>query len=85
MYAELKRFIQQRYDGELPEHRRIDRKRAEITCSNRRGNVSVTLKVKNDQYAYGVNKIVNLVHDLFVHLQDSYADYLAENFDAPQE
>src|SRR2546427_1073100 len=50
LYAELKRFIEQRHDKELPEHRRIDRKRAEVSCANRGGFVSVSLKVKNNQY-----------------------------------
>src|SRR5262245_18468184 len=54
-YAELKNFIEQRHDRSLPEHRRIDRTRAEVTCSNRSGFVSISLQVKNNQYAYGVN------------------------------
>jgi hypothetical protein len=85
LYAELKRFIQQRHDRQLPAHRRIELRRAEVKCSNRGGLVSLSLKVKNNQYAYGVNRIVNLVHELFVHLRDAYPDYLVENFDIPQE
>jgi hypothetical protein len=85
LYMEVKKFIQERHDRELPEHRRIDRRRAEVTCSNRGGWVSISLKVKNNQYAYGVNKIVNLVHELFVFLRDRHPDYLVENFDVPQE
>jgi hypothetical protein len=85
MYAELKSFIRQRHDRELPDHRRIDRRRAEVSCTNRGGFVSVSLKVKNNQYAYGVNRVVNLVHELFIHLRDAYPEYMAENFDVPQE
>jgi len=85
MYAELKRFIHQLHDSNLPDHRRVDRRRAEVSCSNRKGFVSISLKVKNNQYAYGVNRIVNLVHELFLHLRDMHPDYLAENFDVPQE
>jgi hypothetical protein len=85
LYSELKQFVNARHDDELPEHRRIDRRRAEVTCSNRGGNVSIALRVKKNQYAYGVNKIVNLAHEIFVHLKDHYADYLWETFDAPQE
>jgi hypothetical protein len=85
MYAELKSFIRQRHDRELPEHRRIDRRRAEVSCTNQGGFVSVSLKVKNNQYAYGVNRVVNLVHELFIHLRDTYPEYMAENFDVPQE
>jgi hypothetical protein len=85
LHAELKNFLRERHDRELPEHRRVDRKRAEVSSALRGGAVSLSLKVKNNQYAYGVNKIVNLVHDLFVHLRDKHPDYLVENFDVPQE
>jgi hypothetical protein len=85
LYGELKNFIKQRHDRELPNHRRIDLKRAEVSCSNRGGYVSISLKVKNNQYAYGVNRIVNLVHELFLHLRDAHPEYLVENFDVPQE
>ncbi|MEP7272133.1 MAG: hypothetical protein ABI882_11565 [Acidobacteriota bacterium] len=85
LYRELKRFVAERQDPKLPPHRRIDRRRAEVSCSNRGGGVSISLKVKNNQYAYGVNRIVNLVHELFVHLKDVHPGYLAENFDVPEE
>jgi hypothetical protein len=84
-YTELKQFIQERHDRDLPEHRRIDRRRAEVSCFNRGGWVSISLKVKNNNYAYGVNRIVNLVHELFLHLRNAHPDYLVENFDVPQE
>lgn len=85
LYAELKSFIEQRHDKSLPDHRRIDRRRAEVSCSNRGGFVSISLKIKNNHYEYGVNRIVNLVHELFLRLRDAYPDYLAENFDVSQE
>jgi hypothetical protein len=85
LYAELKSFIEQRHNKDLPEHRRVDRKRAEVSCANRGGFVSVSLKVKNNQYAYGVNRIVNLAHELFLHLRERRPEYLMENFDVPQE
>jgi hypothetical protein len=85
LYAELKSFINHRHDRELPEHRRIDRRRAEISCANRGGFVSISLKVKSNEYAYGVNRIVNLAHELFLHLKDAHPEYLAEYFDVPLE
>jgi hypothetical protein len=85
MYAELKNYVRQRHEPALPSHRRIDSARAQAACSNRGGQVSISLVVKNGQYAYGVNRIVNLVHELFVHLRDVYPDYLVESFDVPQE
>jgi hypothetical protein len=85
LYAGLRRFLDDKYDRGLPPHRRIDRNRAEIVCQNRLGNVSVSLRVTNNQYCYGISKIVNLVHEIFVHLGDLYADYMYEAFDTPQE
>ena len=85
LYAELKSFIKQRHDGELPEHRRIDHKLAEASCANRGGFVSVSVKVKNNQYAYGVNRTLDLAHELFLHLRERRPEYLMENFDVPQE
>jgi hypothetical protein len=85
MYVELRRFLSERSTSDVPTHRRIDPKRAELTCVNRNGNVSISIQVKRNQFAYGVNRIVNVVHEIFVHLNDSYADYMWENFDLPQE
>jgi hypothetical protein len=85
IHKDLKRFLAERYNGGLPSHRRLDKKRAEIICTNRNGAISLSIKVKNEDYRYCLNKIVNLVHELFVHLGDSYDDYMCENFDARQE
>ena len=85
IHGDIKRFLLERYDAGLPGHRRIDRRRAEIAWSNRRGAVSVSLKVKDQQYRYCLKKIVNLTHELFVYLADRYDDYMCENFDARQE
>ncbi len=85
LYGELKTFLAARHDGELPEHRRIDRTRAVLSCTNQRGAVSIALKIKNDEYAYGVNRLVNLVHELFLYLRELHPEYLVENFDVPQE
>ena len=84
-YSDLKCFLRSRSDRRIPRHRRVEAGRAEVTWTNHRGNVSIGLRVMNNQYAYGLNKLVNLVHEVFVMLNDSYADYMTENFDAPQE
>lgn len=85
LYSDLKRFLKSRCGDDLPKHRRIDSKRAEVVCVNRAGNVSIALKVRNNQYAYGLNRLVNLVHEIFVQLNDLHPDYMCENFDVPQE
>jgi hypothetical protein len=85
LYSDLKRFLMTRCGADVPKHRRIDTKRAEVVWGNRAGNVSISLKVSNNQYAYGLNRLVNLVHEIFVQLNDTYPDYMCENFDVPQE
>ncbi len=85
LYSELKMFLRDRHSLVLPAHRRVDRRRAELSCSNRGGVVSLMLKIKSNQYAYGVNRVVNMVHELFVYLRNGHPDYLVESFDAPQE
>jgi hypothetical protein len=85
LYSELKRFLTSRSAEDLPRHRRIDSKRAEVVWMNRSGNVSIALRVRNNQYAYGLNRLINLVHDLFVKLNDSHPEYMCETFDVPQE
>jgi hypothetical protein len=85
LYAELKDFLRMRHDEQLPDHRRIDSRRAEARPLNRRGLVSISLRVKKNHYAYGVNRIVNLIHELFVHMRDAWPDYLVEHFDVAEE
>ena len=45
MDPRLKTFVAERHDEEVPEHRRVDRARAEARCSNRSQHVSVSLAV----------------------------------------
>ena len=85
MYAELKGFLKQYHNGDLPRHRLIDERRASLSFANRGGSVSIAMKIKNNQYEYGLNRLINMAHEVFVHLQYSYADYMCENFDMPEE
>lgn len=82
MYSDLKAFIKSRQSGELPNHRRIDGRKAQVGCYVRSGNVSLTLTVRNGDYQYGAQKLINLVHEIFlVFLADRYYEYMIEAFD----
>ena len=81
----LRSFIRGRASTELPEHRRVDPDRAAVGCSIRRGALSVEVVARPGHHGYGVNRAVNLVHEIFVHLQVHFPEYMWENFDAPQE
>ena len=49
--------------------------------------VSVTVVIKKNEYEYGVRKAVNLVSKLFMDLlsESTYYEYMAENFDVPED
>jgi hypothetical protein len=82
MYLDLKEFIKARHSDELPDHRRIDRRKAQVGSYVRGGNVSLTLTVRNGDYQYGARKLINLVHEIFlVFLADGYYEYMVEAFD----
>jgi hypothetical protein len=84
-YVQLRRFLRSRHSPDLPEHRRVDPSKAKIACSGRGGAMSIMLELESNEQAYGVNRIVNLAHELFVHLRDSWPEYLMENFDVSQD
>jgi hypothetical protein len=82
MYLDLKAFIESRQSGALPDHRRIDSRKAQVGSYVRSGNVSLTLTVRNGDYQYGARKLINLVHEIFlVFLADGYYEYTVEAFD----
>jgi hypothetical protein len=82
MYLDLKEFIKARHSDELPNHRRIDSRKAQAGSNVRSSNVSLTLTVRNGDYKYGVRKLINLVHEIFlVFLADGYYEYMVEAFD----
>jgi hypothetical protein len=82
---DLKRLIEKLTSDEVPEYRRVDPERAALACSNRQDHLSVTMKVKRDEYEYAVNRMVNVAHELFVYLRSAWPEYLMEHFDEPEE
>ena len=87
MYSQFKAFMKERHSSALPEHRRIDPRRAELKWSNRLGQVNVSLKIKNGQQQYATRKAINLLTDVFLDLltESPYYDYMSEHFDMPEE
>lgn len=83
MYLAYQEFVASRHSKELPAHRRIDTSKASVRCSNRGGNVGLTLTVVDGDFEYGARKLINLVHETFlVSLTDGpYYEYMVEVFD----
>jgi hypothetical protein len=80
MYRNLKAFVKSRQGEELPAHRRIDPARVHLTCANRNGNVSVTLRFKGEP-EYAVRCFVDLVQEIFLVFLPDYFEYQVEAFD----
>ena len=82
MYREFREFVTSRHSEEMPEHRRIDRSKAEVRCGNRAGDVSLTMTVSDGDYEYATDRLITLVHEVYLEfLYDGrYYDYLIETF-----
>jgi hypothetical protein len=86
LHARLKDFIHARYADYLPEHRRLDRKRVLVRCSNRQGRLSVTFLIVKQDYDYAVKKALNLVSEMFVgFLNVQFPEYMAQHFRRPED
>lgn len=83
MYRGFQEFIAARFSESLPEHRRIDAKKARIRCGNRAGNVSLTLTALDGDFEYGIRKLILLVHEVYMDFlfDGRYYEYMIEKFD----
>jgi hypothetical protein len=87
MYRELKQFLDARTSRAVPEHRRIDPRKAIVKLSHREGAVSLIVSLNPSHLEYGVRKAVNLVHEIFVDLlrRPMYFEYMVEHFELDPE
>jgi hypothetical protein len=83
MIRELNAFLVSRQSKNLPEHRRIDTKKAVVRSTTRGGNVGLTLALKGDHYEYGIQKLIHLVHEIFLTFlsEGRYYEYQVETFE----
>lgn len=80
MHKELRAFLKGRAAADVPEHRRVDPQLATAAARLRDGVVSLELTLEGGDYAYGARKIINLAHELFLFMNEYWADYMWENF-----
>jgi hypothetical protein len=83
MVRDFKEFVESQFSKDLPEHRRIDRRKVRFSASNRGGNLSLTLKVAGNDFEYAARKFIHLVHEVYlVFLNDGrHYDYMLETFE----
>jgi len=81
MYQKFKEFVKSRQSDEMPEHRRVDIRKARVRSMNRSGSVSLTLEVKDGDYEYGARKLTHLVHEIFMGflVDGPYYEYMVEH------
>jgi hypothetical protein len=82
---ELKAVVEDHTGRAVPPHRRIDQRRARVTCWVRGGDFSIVLTVRGSHHEYAVQKSLNLVNALFVLLHSTYPDYLVKYFGHAEE
>lgn len=92
MDADLRAFLRERQQPELPGHRRVDPDRLRVTCYNRGGSISIRVALLSsrptpEELEYGVRKAVNLVNEIFQGFlyRSPHSEYAAEHFAAAGE
>ena len=87
LYWHFKAFVASHHAANLPDHRRIEKSKARVRCANLRGNISLTMDVRDADYTYALQRLILLVHEIFlIFLPDGpYRDYMVEHLGAPAE
>jgi len=69
----------------VPDHKRMDARRARLACTARQGDLSLSVDIRGKNQEYAVSKTLNLVNDMFVALHERHPEYLVEHFGISQE
>ena len=71
----------------LPAHRRIDPEKARPSLTPRPGpeGADLVVSIRNGHHEYAVRKLLNLINEIWVRLQDRHQRYLWHAFQAPME
>jgi hypothetical protein len=87
LYRDLKTFIQSHHSADLPDHRRIDKTKVRLKCARTRGDVSLTLAVKDGDFDYALRRLIHLVHEIYVLFLSNamYSDYVIAELGADPE
>ena len=81
----LRTFVAERMDPALPLHRRIDAARATARASVRSGVMRLQVVARRGHHGYGANRIVNLVHEVYLYLNSYFPEYLWDHYGLPQD
>jgi hypothetical protein len=80
MVAGLRSLVAGRSRRDQPAHKRLDARRARVSCAVRKGDCSLAVQIRGANHEYAVRAVLNLANELFVSLHDEYPEYLIERF-----
>jgi hypothetical protein len=80
MIADLGALVASRSTRQQLPHKRVDRRRARVTCGVRDGHWSLAVHIRGANHGFAVSRVLNLINDLVLRLQEAYPDYLVERF-----
>jgi hypothetical protein len=69
----------------IPAHKRIDRRRALVSCAAGARGFSLEMSLRGRQHEYVVRHALNLINDLFLQLHEAHPEYLIEHFGMSSE
>ena len=82
---EMKALVAERSTRAVPDHKRIDARKAAVAAKVSKGDLSLAVEIRGANQQYAVSRTLNLVNEMFVALHESHPDYLVEHFGIPQE
>ncbi len=82
---EMKSMVAARSTRAVPDHKRIDARRARLACIVRKGDFLLSVEIRGRNQHYAVSKTLNLVNEMFVALHEGHPDYLVQHFGISQE
>jgi hypothetical protein len=80
MAAALHALVANRASRDLPTHKRLDKRKAILASSVRKGDWSLKVTVRGHHNEYATRFALNLVNELFLLLHENFPDYLIEHF-----
>ena len=83
--VEMKAMVAARSTRAVPDHKRIDARRAKLSAVVRKGDLSLSVDMRGRNQEYAVSKALNLINEMFVALHEGHPDYLVEHFGISQE
>ena len=78
--AALAAVIEDRSKRGMPDHKRLDGRRARVAGALRNGAFTLTAVVRGRNHGYAVKRVLGLINEMFVTLQEHHPEYLIEHF-----